>query len=261
MANIFVIFVILHCLGDYYLQTKSIVKLKEEKYRFVLLHSLIYSIPGMLSAMLFENTNYLIYIILFCVLHLLIDTLKFFIKSKHYYPTEKKDREKHFLKFDITYFMDQFVHIISISILSIIFLQSKDLSIKTKILDCLNVSADRFVFIAKCTAAFLIILKPVSVTFYRIFNVDLLAKTDADGSGDNAQDKKKAIGAGSIIGYMERTVMMMLLIAGEYTAMGFIIAGKAIVRLKSNVKQEFLIIGTFYGIITTLFVYMVFFKI
>ena len=111
----------------------------------------------------------------------------------------------------------------------------------------------------KIIAAFLIVLKPISVSFYEIFNIKLLAKSDLDNNNSNTQKEKEAIGAGSIIGYMERIVMLILLIVGEYTAMGFIIAGKTIVRLHSKVKQEFLIIGTFYGIIASLVIFIVFF--
>ena len=59
-------------------------------------------------------------------------------------------------------------------------------------------------------------------------------------------------GTGAIIGYLERMVMMVLLLLGEYAAIGLVIAAKSIARFNSNVKAEFYIIGTFYGIITTI---------
>jgi len=251
MADIFIVLIILHTIGDYYLQTSHLAELKEYKYSFLLLHSLIYAAPSFLSILLFVNTDYITVVILFNLAHILIDTIKFFIKPKLFYP--KKDKENHFLKVDLIYCFDQILHIITIIIISILFLQSNvELMLKPGILKSLNMEQEMYLLMIRTVAVFLIILKPVSITFYKLLNVELLAKSDS-----NSEDE--AIGAGKLIGYMERIIMTILLILGEYTAMGFIIAGKTIVRIHGQVKQEFLIIGTFYGVITSLTVYIVFF--
>lgn len=42
-SNLLISFIILHVLGDYYLQTDTIIEKKVTKYRYVLLQSIIYA--------------------------------------------------------------------------------------------------------------------------------------------------------------------------------------------------------------------------
>ena len=132
------------------------------------------------------------------------------------------------------------------------------------ILNLFNVDSEKLQMIFKAAAAFIVVLQPVSLTFYKIFDIAVLAEAKPANNEPKTGKNKTSIdiqGAGLIIGFMERIIMLSLLIMDEYTAIGFVIAGKSIIRLNSDVKQEFFIIGTFYGIITTLLTYILFFKI
>ena len=258
MSNIFILFITLHCLGDYYLQTKKLAEKKENKFGYVLLHSLIYIIPAGLSILLFDSNSYVFYVIVFWAAHLLVDSIKYFIKSKHFYPkTDDNKKSNNVLKLDIVYFIDQTIHIISIAAIAIVFLQSNtDIALKQSVLNALNISMETGLYALKVIGAFALVLQPVSLTFYKIFNVDLMAQPAKDSARE-----KDVRGVGAIIGFMERIIMMVLLLIGQYTALGLVIAGKSIIRLNSDIKQEFFLIGTFYGIITSLVTYIIFFVI
>lgn len=201
-----------------------------------------------------------------CASHFVIDFIKFFIKPIYYSPDESKKSEdggKHLLKTDIRYFADQFLHLLAIALIAIFFLNSNaDISMNKNIVYALNADSKTLIILFKALAAFIVVLQPVSLTFYKIFDIEVLAQSKTPESKDEEKSKNVDIkGAGAIIGFMERIIMLCLLIMGEYTAIGFVIAGKSLIRLNSNIKQEFFIIGTFYGIITTIVTFIIFFKL
>lgn len=276
MPNIFIMLIILHFVGDYYLQSKKLVNLREKNYWFVLIHSIIYSIPGFASLLVVDGSAYFCAVMILCGSHFVIDSIKFFIKPVHYSPKDQEEQKgnlhkaneqipkKHLLKVDIRYFVDQFLHIAVIVLVSIFFLQKKpDIAMNQSVLTALNAKNDVLEILFKSVAAFVIILKPISLTFYKIFDIELLTDSRPKEKNENEDSEKISDikGTGAIIGYMERMLMLCLLIMGEYTAIGFVIAGKSIIRLNGNIKQEFFIIGTFYGIITTLGTFIVFFML
>jgi hypothetical protein len=266
MSNILFAFITLHFMGDYYLQPRRLANLKDKNVWGVFIHSILYSIPALVSLLLVKGNGYGLGIIILCGMHFVVDIIKFFIKPVFYVP---KDTEKgntlgqHLLRIDIRYFIDQFVHLMIIIAISIVFLRNhSDIRINLETLNVMNLRIETLVTLLKAVAAFIVVLQPVSLTFYKIFNIDALvdarAPKNAEGRSRSLVDIK---GAGAIIGFLERSIMLCLLILGEYTAIGFIIAGKSIIRLHSNVKQEFFIIGTFYGMITTIVTYLLFFVI
>ena len=283
MPNIFITFIILHYIGDYYLQPKKLVDFKKKSLWGVLIHSIIYSVPAVISLALVKSNDYLVWISIMCGTHFIIDFIKFFIKPIYYSPKdeeenspknkEEKSNGKHLLKVNIIYFADQFLHLAVIAVVSIWFLQNNpDISMKQSILDVLNIKSQTLIILFKSMTAFIVLMQPVSHTFYEIFDIKLLAQTkpsentkDKNKGHENKDDENEEYidvkGTGKIIGFMERIIMLCLLIMGEYTAIGFVVAGKSIIRLNSNVKQEFFIIGTFYGIITSIITYIVFFKL
>lgn len=255
----------LHFVGDYYLQFKKLADFKEINLWGVVLHSILYSVPAFISIMLVDGSNYLIWIAIMCGTHFIIDFIKFFVKPLCFTPkanAEEPEPDKHILKVDIRYFTDQLLHLITIISISIWFLQSNpDIGMNPTIRNILNIRHEQLTLLFQAAAAFVVVLQPVSLTFYKIFNIDVLADAKTPRNKEDANDRPVDIkGTGAIIGFMERIIMLCLLILGEYTAIGFVIAGKSIIRFNSNVKQEFFIVGTFYGIITTIFTYILFFK-
>ncbi|HFB39092.1 MAG TPA: hypothetical protein ENJ76_01570 [Oceanithermus sp.] len=51
--------------------------------------------------------------------------------------------------------------------------------------------------------------------------------------------------AGRWIGYLERTLILALILAGEPAGVGFVFAGKAIARFSEREQVEYYLLGTF----------------
>ncbi len=47
------------------------------------------------------------------------------------------------------------------------------------------------------------------------------------------------------IGYLERIMILTMILAGAYNAVGFVFAGKAIARFQSREQTEYYLLGTF----------------
>ncbi|MCR0405062.1 DUF3307 domain-containing protein [[Clostridium] innocuum] len=91
------LFIIFHVVGDFYLQSDEVAKNKENLNTFMLIHSIIYSIPFVLLFIYFKiNVSLMIIITLS---HLLIDVCSVKLKNKY--------KEKECLIFC----SDQFIHI------------------------------------------------------------------------------------------------------------------------------------------------------
>ena len=75
------LFIIFHVVGDFYLQSDEVAKNKENLNTFMLIHSIIYSIPFVLLFIYFKiNVSLLIIITLS---HLLIDVCSVKLKNKY----------------------------------------------------------------------------------------------------------------------------------------------------------------------------------
>ena len=59
-------------------------------------------------------------------------------------------------------------------------------------------------------------------------------------------DKNELMNAGKLIGSLERIISLMLVLAGQFSAVGFIIAAKSLLRFRdtATARTEYLLIGT-----------------
>ena len=71
----------------------------------------------------------------------------------------------------------------------------------------------------------------------------------------NVKDENRDLpNAGKLIGVMERFFVLALILVGQFSAVGLIIAAKSILRFKDNMKNEYVLVGTMlsFGIATIL---------
>jgi hypothetical protein len=68
-------------------------------------------------------------------------------------------------------------------------------------------------------------------------------------------DKSNAglTGAGRYIGYLERFIVLTLLLVGQYEAIAFIFAGKSIARFARQTEVEYYLVGTLASLSWTIF--------
>ena len=60
-----------------------------------------------------------------------------------------------------------------------------------------------------------------------------------------APDRRGLKEAGRWIGYLERTLILALLLSGNPAGVGFVFAGKAIARFSEREQGEYYLLGTF----------------
>ncbi|MDX2427740.1 MAG: DUF3307 domain-containing protein [Xanthomonadales bacterium] len=98
--------------------------------------------------------------------------------------------------------------------------------------------------------AYLVVLKPVSVL------VGLICKTWADGGADT----NSLPNAGTLIGYLERVLILTFILIDQFGAIGFLLAAKSIMRFGSasgsNHRKltEYVIVGTLSSFTIAIFI-------
>lgn len=213
-----------HLLADFLLQSE---KWCEEKEKHILskqhfLHAAVVS----LSAYVFSFDWYFgISALIIGVSHLLIDALK------SYLILHRKD------KIASIFYIDQLLHVMVLSLVSWIYLKHYtpnyffEFNLNTKIIAVL--------------AAFLFCAKPANIFIKYTFGLFglTIAKQPATGTTDSTSEKELE-NAGKVIGIVERFMALGLILAGQYGAVGLIIAAKSILRFNSPQKNEYILVGT-----------------
>jgi len=231
--TLLILLLIAHLLGDFYMQTDKLSDNKKQNYPHVLIHSAVYAIPVVLLG-IFRLDIALLWLTLgFILMHFVIDSIKYLI-----------ERNK---KSAWVYVIDQLVHLISLFVLALIF---KEQTAYPAIERFFVSTGTSFYSVLKGLLLFLIIIKPANVTYKRVF-INLKPISDEQG------EKR----TGAIIGNLERVLMALLLVVGQYTAIGLVITGKSIARYKKIAEDkafaEYYLIGTFYSILAVLVPFLV----
>lgn len=212
-----------HLLGDFYFQTDSMVENKTKSIRVTALHCFIYSIV-MYSVLVMGTGQFPEYIsltLLIGTLHLCVDGVKCVINKVRKQETYQL----------IIFFIDQMVHIILLFAVAYIYTINVDISWIPGISEGIINGIYGYLVII---CVFLFCGKPASVIVSKVF--DMIPKTiqEAQGNDEDKTEKVKNedVKIGSWIGILEREIMLILGLMGEYGAIGFVIAAKSLARHK-----------------------------
>lgn len=230
-----------HTLTDFVFQTKKSIERKNTKLWALLWHGLF---TALVATALFATSGYqggafYLFVLTLCS-HTLIDWAKINLTPKY---TEKKQHTQLF-------FADQAAHIAVILFFWSTFTQDAGY-LGTLIIDFLNskgiITLFGLIFLTQ-PAALIIgeIIKnykfegsePAKVTLEQ-------GKVSTEGSAGT----QGLLKAGFLIGIVERIIIFTLVLHNQYTAIGFLVAAKSILRISDkdrNItgKTEYLIIGT-----------------
>lgn len=212
-----------HVIGDFYLQSDKYCKQKEQlkiKSPFLYIHSVII---GLLSWAFVPFVDFGIFALIIGGAHLLIDTMKTYMRKGLY-----------------LFLIDQFAHIIILCFISCQYVSSFYLPIQ--IIDFYStLSIPLFVFAVLCC------LKPTNILIKLILDKYKIG---------NAESCKSIKNAGGLIGNIERILAMLFVLIGQYEAIGFIVAAKSLLRFKETdtAKTEYVLAGTLlsFGIATAI---------
>ena len=206
---------IAHLCLDYFFQTDKLAKQKNEigfKSPFLYWHALTCFILSWLFSL---QLNFFLGAAVITITHFLMDGFKHYLNNS-----------KHFGRY--AYFIDQAVHILIMVIVVVLF--DKWQGINPSIAISFN-----FKYLLIITG-YIVCLKPANIFIKEVFK-----STDIQVSSDNEMPN-----AGKVIGVLERILTLTFIIVSQYSAVGFLIAAKSILRYRPDetLKTEYVLIGT-----------------
>lgn len=207
---------IAHLLADYTFQSKATAQSKDQKgFRSPHLkwHILIVFICHVVLAL---DYRFIPIALVIALLHWLIDGCKPLLLRS---PLKKG-----------AFFIDQVLHITTYTLASILYYRE----IQWYPVLTPEVSFKLIVLIA----SFLFLTKPANIIIREIFTL-----FDISFSNNKGQDLPNA---GKLIGITERWMVFVFVLIGQFSAVGFLIAAKSILRFKDGdlIKTEYVLIGT-----------------
>lgn len=227
-----------HLLGDFYFQTNQLAEKKRTSIVYTALHCFIYSL--VMFAVLVITTGKLVECIcptlLIGVLHLLVDEIKCVV--------QKCVKSK---KIELPIFVvDQIIH------LGILFIVSLLYTIKYNVAWIPGVSEELLSSMQNAPViicVFLICGKPAAIIVSLVFELipKTIEKADFESVKIIGGSKKENVRIGAWIGILEREIILMLGLLGQYGAIGFVIAAKSLARhsqLNEPAFAEKYLIGT-----------------
>lgn len=249
---LFIILITLHVIADFYFQTDKIARDKIISYEGVCRHAIQYALTFAIALVFIGvNVKVLLCLCLAALIHFIIDSLKFSITKVRLFDRVTS-------KLGTIFLADQLLHILSMYLLAIIF-SSFNIKISlyplwTKILEMVNLNP---IFIARWILIILLIMKPANIVFRLLF---FSFKPDAEDKGGIEEKNKRA---GSIIGCLERILIVIFISVKQYSALGFILTAKSIARYDAIAKDrtfaEYYLIGTLVSVVYSIVLYAVVF--
>ena len=206
---------IAHLCLDYFFQTDKLAKQKNTtgfKSPFLYWHALVCFVLAWLFSL---QISFVLAAGIIAMTHFLIDGFKRHLNNSKYF-----DR--------YAFFIDQAAHLAILTLVVILF--DKWYGIDPSI----NVSIN-FKYLLMVTG-YLVCLKPANIFIREVFKA-----TEIQVSSDNEMPN-----AGKVIGVLERILTLTFIIIAQYSAVGFLIAAKSILRYGNNetLKTEYVLIGT-----------------
>lgn len=216
-CEIFVRLLLAHVMGDFLFQTQKWcdVKLKSGfRCRELYFHSGIILILSWIA--LWSWYAWWIAVII-GVIHLLIDAVK---KTNSLF----------------TFVIDQAVHVVCLIVMAyvaVIFFK--------KGMPYCNVPLKANIILY--ALVFLLNAKPSNILIKHLLDA---YSVKSEGFGENKKENKDEIQSGKLIGNIERWLIVIFIICGQYDAIGFLIAAKSIIRYKEGDtgKTEYVLAGT-----------------
>lgn len=212
-----------HIIGDFYLQTNKIAEEKKKNKWFLLLHCFLYVIP--LHLVMFLLRNNLVSIILSMTIiggtHYIIDRLKVGFENIERCP-------KHYL-----FLIDQILHIISlILVCRWIFNINQFIDIDKIVILTNSIKLQEIILFVTAT---LICWRPAGIFIESVFE----GMKIKNNNNEEIEQESEVLKIGTCIGVLEREIIFILGIMGQYEAIGFVLAAKSIARYKQLEHKAF----------------------
>ncbi len=237
----YLILVILHLLGDFYLQTTKIAQCKNARRgsacgeckkckdsswinrKYLLVHSLLYIVPFLVLYLIMGYIHVTVVICVLFVTHILIDTASCYFNKKN--------------KQTVVFIVDQALHV------GIICLIPQFVTFSYNIDDC-------YYAVLKVVFTCLMLIIPCSIMINKLFK-DIYPQSNEMGMFD----------IGSIIGVMERILTFIFACFESFPAIAIIITVKTWARTNDLKESEFrnkYLLGTLTSLVLALIIFIVY---
>ena len=214
IVKLLILQLLAHLVSDFYLQTETSCKSKADnafKSRHLYIHVLItFACTWLLSMSL----GYWWAALMIAVLHLIIDGLKSVCKNVRG-----------------AFFIDQLLHLAVIVAAVIIYNNVCEVAFPTWLPETK---------VLLWMVAFVFCLRPANFFIQNIFKE---AKITVPTNGEENQSLPNA---GHVIGNVERMLSLVFVMLGQYSAIGFLLAAKSLLRFRETdtMKSEYVLVGT-----------------
>ncbi|HHU20618.1 MAG TPA: DUF3307 domain-containing protein [Bacilli bacterium] len=243
---VFLLFLIGHVLADFYLQTSKLALEKDLLFTKLLKHCLIYMLTMIVIIIPVISIELLLWTVIICLVHFVVDLIKFLLKKKFSFS----------FKLDTSvFFIDQLVHILTIVFaVAAIFYLSVPFDYLGWIGKVIEQSQIDPINILSWVLIILIIIKPISIIIRKVlFHYRPTNNDEADGYPN----------AGALIGILERSIILLLLSVGQYSAIGFVLTAKSIARYNKMADDpkfsEYYLLGTLLSSLLVIVIYLIIF--
>ena len=240
----FVLLLLGHVIGDFYLQTRKIAAQKEKNIAWIFLHGGLYTASMFAVCLPFMTGELAIAAMAASGLHLLADGIKHIVLA----ALSKKGRKSQ-AQGRNAFFIDQIFHLITILVVAN-FLASGASGIRP--CEFLDTFIGRIGIPLTVVLSFLLSLllvhKPANITIQKLL-LPFKPASDIDEKSNNA---------GRFIGTVERIIMLVLISLGQFAAIGLVLTAKSIARYDRISKEkdfaEYYLLGT---LVSTLIVIVI----
>lgn len=240
----FLYFVLIHVLGDFYLQTGSLARDKNLSTRKLLEHGFIYTIASIIIILPIYSPALLTASICLSISHIIIDFVKYtYIKDpimKDNYPPVKERS---------IYLIDQFLHIACVfAIAYILAAKNIEIVLSPSIEAAIGIIEIPYIEFFSWCLIFLLIWKPANITIKHLLCLNRPSEVNG----------KKA---GGFIGILERLLILLFLSINQYSAIGLVLTAKSIARYDEISKDkdfaEYYLLGTLLSTLIVISVYLI----
>lgn len=239
------LFLIGHFLGDFYLQSNKLADSKEKAFDKLMIHGLIYFFSMALVIITILGLSFLKWVVLVSLIHFLVDGVKFYLNKNNRIEGGKEN---------FLYILDQLTHLVTILIVTVTTnLLSETIeytNLFKSISDTLNINVE---FMVTWILAIIIIIKPVSITIKKLLIQYQPMTVDEEERGHP--------GAGSLIGILERLIILIMISQNQYAAIGFVLTSKTIARYNKIIENpqfsEYYLLGTLLSMLLVIITYII----
>ncbi len=211
---------IAHLLADFVLQPHGWSLKKKQK--IVTWHHLWHSLIVFFCAYILSfDYGYWGYAFILVCIHFVTDVAKSTLQIK----TDIRD--------NLLFFLDQSIHLVTILLITLMYEKIVGIHFIMDIPLKYLLVITGFVFCAK----------PSNILIKNIFD-SFSISVPQPIAYQREEENRDLPNAGKLIGIMERSLVLALILVNQYSAVGLIIAAKSILRFKDNTKNEYVLVGT-----------------